>query len=80
VNNPARHFSGDFMRVPASGETYGEARDLHCLLVPAVADYGNARLIVRGAGGIAAVSARHKSSGFRPGSTCKWNRAFLLLV
>ncbi len=40
------------MRVPASGEGYGEARDLHCLLVPAVAGYGNGCLPDRVVGGI----------------------------
>ena len=48
------------MRMPASGETYGEARDLHCLLVPAVAGYGNGCLPDRVVGGINPVSCPPK--------------------
>jgi hypothetical protein len=48
------------MRVPASGEGYGEARDLHCLLVPAVAGYGNAVLPTSVVGGINPVSCPPK--------------------
>jgi hypothetical protein len=75
LDHAACDSGGDLLRAATSGETYGEDSDLHCLLVPAVAGYGNAVLINRVVGGIKPAICPSKvitQSGF----ACQRDRAF----